>query len=51
VLESGNFFDIFNAPETSQETCVLHLQKSVTYIIPKKKRIDFMSNMKKCTIS
>jgi len=42
----GNFFDSFNA----QHTHVLNMLKSVTYIPRKEKRIDFMSDMKKCTI-
>jgi hypothetical protein len=42
----GNFSDIFNA----QHTHVLNLLKSVTHVIHKEKRIDFISNMKKCTI-
>jgi hypothetical protein len=42
----SGFPDIFNA----QHTHALNLLKSVTHIIHKEKRIDFMSNMKKCTI-
>jgi hypothetical protein len=42
----GDFPDIFNA----QHPHVLNLLKSVTHVIHKEKRIDFMPNMKKCTI-
>jgi hypothetical protein len=42
----GDFPDIFNA----QHIHALNVLKSVTHIIHKEKRIDFMSNMKKCTI-
>ena len=44
---SGGFPDIFNA----QPTHALNLLESVTHIIRNEKHIDFMSDMKKCTIS
>jgi hypothetical protein len=43
----GDLPDIFNA----QHPHALNLLKSVTDITHKEKRIDFMPNMKKCTIS
>jgi hypothetical protein len=43
----GNFSDIFNA----QHAHASNLLQSVPNIIHTEKRIDFMSNMKKCTVN